>query len=166
MGVRQRWLERIREQLETANNKAGERAAELAILLSEKADEEDAYELMKSFMEVIEFLPSLVLLALNLTLDRRVPIGDKIKIGILVAYLVVPTDVILMELVGPVAFMDDMVVVAYLIFSICAMIGRLDDEVLRDNWVGKPEHVDRLAEAARAVSGLGGTRRITDVVEQ
>jgi len=162
MGVRERWLEQIRDKLALANERAAERAAELTIAVSEHADEEDVRELMKNFMEFIEFVPSLAIFALNLTADPRVPIGEKIKIGVLAAYLIAPTEVILMQLIGPMAFMDDMVVIAYLIFSICALIAKLDDDVLRDNWVGKPEQVKTLSEAARAITGMGGLQRIRE----
>jgi uncharacterized membrane protein YkvA (DUF1232 family) len=157
--MRERWLENIRGRLREANEKSAERAADLAVSFSERAKEEDARDLMKGFMAFAEFLPSVVLLAINLTLDKRVPIGDKIKIGVLAAYLALPADVFLMQFVGPLALMDDVVVIAYLIFSICALIGNLDPEVLRDNWVGTPDQVEHLAEAARAIAGLSGARQ-------
>ncbi len=166
MGYRQKWLEKIRASLAEANEKAATRAADIAVSLSEKADEEDAFELTKGFMEIVEFIPGIVLLAGNLAVDERVPIAEKIKIGVLAAYLILPTDLVLMQLVGPLAFMGDVVVIAYLLFSICSLIARLDDDVLRDNWVGKPGQVDKLAEAARAVSGMSGTQRFIQSTQQ
>ncbi|MFA6451015.1 MAG: hypothetical protein WCX65_16185 [bacterium] len=160
MSIRERWLEQIRESLKNSNEKSADRAAELAIALSERAEEEDIRVFMKDFLEFIEFLPGLVLLTVNLTLDPRVPIAEKIKIGLLTAYLIAPTEVLLMQLIGPLAFMDDMVIIAYLIFSICALISRLDDDILRDNWVGKPEQVKLLADAARAITSMNLQERI------
>ncbi len=160
MSIRERWLEEIRERLKASNERAAERAGELAVAISERAKEDDVRDFMKSFLEFIEFLPGLVMLTINLTLDTRVPIGEKIKIGVLTVYLIAPTEVILMQLLGPIAFMDDMVIVAYLIFSICSLIGRLDDQILIDNWMGNPDHVKTLAEAARAIAGMGGLERI------
>jgi uncharacterized membrane protein YkvA (DUF1232 family) len=162
MSIRERWLEQIREQLNESNEKSANRAAELAIAFSERAEENDVRDMMKGFLEFIEFLPGLALLTVNLTLDPRVPIAEKIKIGVLTAYLIAPTEVLLMQLIGPLAFMDDMVVIAYLIFSICALVSRLDDDVLRDNWVGKPEQVKLLADAARAITGMGFHERIME----
>ncbi len=154
MDARSRWLEKMRDKLITMNDKAGERAAELTIALSEKAEEEDAKSFVKAALEIVEFLPSLVIFATNVSIDPRVPIGDKIKIAAIIALLVSPADIILMELIGPLALMDDAVLIAYLIFSICTLVGKLDEQVLTDNWVGKPEHIKTLAEAARAITGL------------
>ncbi|HOO55407.1 MAG TPA: hypothetical protein PLN69_01210 [bacterium] len=163
MSIRGKWIEQLREKLSKANEEAAERAADLAVSISEKANEDDVREFIGDFMEFIEFLPNLVLFSINLTLDKRVPIGEKLKTGILVAYLVMPADLILMELVGPIAFMDDMVVIAYLGFSLCSLLGRLDQDVIRDNWVGNPEHIDQFIEAARSIAGMGGFQKISNI---
>lgn len=157
MGVREKYLQKVKEQLEAANEKAAQRMADLVVSVSRNASEEDVMDITKSFMEAIEFIPSLSLFAINLILDKRVPIGEKIKIGLLTAFLISPADILLMELIGPLAFMDDIVVVAYLIFTIAGMMGKLDEEVVYDNWVGKKEQVDQFIEAARSISGMGGT---------
>lgn len=157
MGVREKYLQKIKEQLEAANEKAAQRMADLVVSVSKKANEDDVMDITKSFMEAIEFIPNLSLFAINLILDQRVPIGEKIKIGLLTAFLISPADILLMELIGPLAFMDDIVVVAYLIFTIAGLIGKLDEEVVYDNWVGKKEQVDQFIEAARSISGIGGT---------
>lgn len=157
MGVREKYLQKVKEQLEEANAKAAQRMADLIVSVSRKADENDVMDMTKSFLEVLEFIPSLSIFAINLVLDKRVPIGEKIKIGLLTAFLISPADILLMELIGPLAFMDDIVVVAYLIFTIAGMIGKLDEEVVNDNWVGKKEHLEQFIEAARSISGMGGT---------
>ena len=160
MGVRQRLLEQIREKLDEGRDKTAERVADLCVNISEKANEEDIRDMTKSMLEAVEFLPSLAIFSLNLVVDSRVPIGEKIKIGLLTAYLISPADIVLMELIGPMALMDDIVIVGYLIYSIAGMIGNLDEEVVNDNWVGKPEHVQQFVDAARAIAGMGGAGRL------
>ncbi len=160
MSVRLRWLKKLREQLEESNEKAAERAADLAVSLSKKADEDDARDIAKGIMETIEFLPSLVMFALNITFDKRVPISEKIKIGVLVTLLITPADVLLMELIGPIALMDDVVIIGYLIYSIGIMISNLDEEVIQDNWIGNPEQAEQFVEAVRSLAGLSGVQRL------
>lgn len=160
MSVRMKWLNKLREQLEESNEKVAERAADLAVAVSKKADEDDTRDVVRGIMETLEFLPSLVMFALNITFDKRVPIGEKIKIGVLVTLLISPADVLLMELVGPLALMDDVVLIGYLIYSIGVMISNLDEEVIQDNWIGNPEHADQFVEAVRSLAGFSGVQRI------
>jgi len=165
MSVRQKMLDQIREKLNESNSRAAQRVSDLCVAISEKADEEDAQDITRGLLEAVEFIPSLALFAINLAVDGRVPIGEKIKVGLLTAYLISPADIVLMELIGPMALMDDIVIVGYLIYSIAALIGNLDDEVVRDNWVGKQDQAEQFVEAARAISGMGGAGRLSKLDE-
>jgi len=150
--------EKIREALEKFNSKTAERLASLLAMASEKVDEGEAKQAMLSAMNVASFLPGIVVLLLNLVVDSRVPFMQKLNLALLIAYMAVPDDAALVALVGPVAFLDDTVVLLYALFLIAQMIGSLNEEVIRDNWVGDPKQADELVKAAGALGAFLGMR--------
>jgi len=150
--------EKIREALEKFNDKAAERLASLLAMASEKVDETEAKETLLSALNVMSFFPGIIMLLLNLVVDSRVPMMQKLNLALLIAYMAVPDDAALVALVGPVAFLDDTVVLLYALFLLAQMIGSLSEDVIRDNWVGDPKQADELVKAAGALGAFLGMR--------
>ncbi len=166
MSVRQKIVDRLRESIESSNTRAALKFSEMVSSITGRPHEDDAYEISKVILEVIEVLPNLVMFVGNLIIDPRVPVGEKIRIGVLAAYIVAPTELILTQLVGPVAFMDEVFVIAYLVYSVVNLIGQLDEEIVRDNWPGNADYVQHIHGAARALAGLGSFQSVIRRQEQ
>lgn len=149
---------KIREALAKFNDDSAARLGELLAKSFEKVEEEKARDTVRAAMNVMSFLPSLILLITNLTIDMRVPLLQKLNIALMIAFLIVPDDAAVAALIGPVAFLDDTVILLYTLFLIVNMIGSLEEQVIRDNWVGDPAQADELVKAAAALGSFLGAR--------
>lgn len=85
--------------------------------------------------EVVRVIPDLLRLVRNLLGDRRVPLGARVALIVLLAWLISPIDLIpeFIPVLGP---LDD-VVVAILVLRYVAR--RVGPEELRRRWAGTPE---------------------------
>jgi len=103
--------------------------------------------------EYLFFAPDLFHLMWKLSLDPEVSKADKGKLVVAIAYFISPIDLIPEALVGPVGYLDDIALAAYVLNG---MINHTDPEVLRRHWAGDDDvlHVIRkiLASADRMMS--------------
>lgn len=150
--------EKMREALRKLNSGAADGIADLLARASERVDEDEAREAVLSVMNVLSFVPGIAALAVNLAVDSRVPFIKKFQLGIVIAYLVSPTEALINALAGPVAYLDDAVLILYIVFLIAQIIGSLGDDVIRDNWIGDPAQADELVKAANALGKFLGMR--------
>jgi uncharacterized membrane protein YkvA (DUF1232 family) len=90
--------------------------------------------------ELATLLPNIAFLFRGLIRDRRVSRFDKVLLGIGVAWVVSPIDLIpeFIPVVGP---LDDVVVAALILRRI---IRRTGVDVLREHWRGDPATLDRI----------------------
>lgn len=88
------------------------------------------------WLEYILLLPDLLRLLCGLTLDSDVPIAQKAKIGMAVAYIISPVDVIPEGLVGPIGYVDDVALAAYCINN---LLETVDEVVILKHWKGEAD---------------------------
>jgi uncharacterized membrane protein YkvA (DUF1232 family) len=85
------------------------------------------------WVEYLIWAPDLFHLLCRLSLDKRVPAGEKVKLAGAIAYFVSPLDLVPEVILGPVGFVDDIAVAAYVLHSV---VNSTDAEVLREHWAG------------------------------
>jgi len=79
------------------------------------------------------FAPDLFHLMWKLSGDPDVDKKDKGKLIVAIAYFISPIDLIPEAIVGPVGYLDDIALAAYVLHG---MINHTDPEVLRRHWAG------------------------------
>ncbi len=85
--------------------------------------------------EALRLLPDLVVLLRRLASDRDVPRGVRVRLVLLVAYLVSPIDLI-PDFVPVIGYADDAIIVAVALRSVARTAG---DEAIDRNWPGTPQ---------------------------
>jgi uncharacterized membrane protein YkvA (DUF1232 family) len=85
--------------------------------------------------DALRLLPDLLRLLRRLLADRTLPTGVRVRVALLVAYLVVPFDLV-PDVVPVIGYADDAVVVALVLRSV---VRRAGAEALRRHWPGTPE---------------------------
>ena len=100
----------------------------------------------------LRVLPDLVRLVRRLAADRSLPRGVRLRLWLLLAYLLMPIDLV-PDVVPVLGYADDAVVVA---LALRAVVRRAGAEALARHWPGDPgglEVVSRLAGLPRGVPG-------------
>lgn len=99
--------------------------------------------------------PDFFYLLTSLMADDRVPLSEKAKIGAAIAYFVNPFDVLPKAVLGPIGYLDDLAVAAWVIQS---MLKRVDAEVIEEHWPGNGQAVEAVAKILAMTKRLLGTR--------
>jgi uncharacterized membrane protein YkvA (DUF1232 family) len=113
--------------------------------------------------EYLLLAPDLFHLLWKLSVDPDVGRKDKGKLVVAITYFISPIDLIPEAIVGPVGYLDDIALAAYVLNG---MINHTDPEVLRRHWAGDADVLDVvrrvLASADRMMSAkvLGKLKRI------
>ncbi|MHA7239676.1 YkvA family protein [Arthrobacter sp. TMS1-12-1] len=94
--------------------------------------------------------PDLLGLVRRLTADRSVPVRARVMLGLLVAYLVMPIDLV-PDFLPVIGYADDVVVIAVVLRAVVRAAG--PDALVR-HWRGS----DAGLRAVRALAGVGGQR--------
>ncbi|RJE47167.1 MULTISPECIES: DUF1232 domain-containing protein [unclassified Dehalobacter] len=106
------------------------------------------------YAEYILIAPDLFYLLCKLTVDKEVNVDDKAKLAIAIAYFVSPIDLIPEAFLGPVGFVDDISVAAYVLNSI---INNTNPEVVRRHWAGEGDILIKIQEIIRIADNMVGT---------
>jgi uncharacterized membrane protein YkvA (DUF1232 family) len=85
--------------------------------------------------EALRLLPDLLRLLRRLLADGTLPTGVRVRVALLVVYLVVPFDLV-PDVVPVIGYADDAVVVALVLRSV---VRRAGAEALHRHWPGTPE---------------------------
>lgn len=83
--------------------------------------------------EYILLAPDLFHLICKLIIDPEVPSSKKMKIAALIAYFISPVDFIPEGLIGPLGYLDDIALTAYLLND---LINEVNPQVVRRHWAG------------------------------
>lgn len=106
------------------------------------------------YAEYLLFAPDLFHLLCKLTLDKDIAVADKAKLASAIAYFLSPVDIIPEALVGPLGYLDDIVLAAYVLNSI---INNTDLEVVRRNWAGEGDVLALIKEILRIADEMVGS---------
>jgi len=84
--------------------------------------------------EYILLAPDLFHLLTKLAIDPDVPASKKVKIAGIIAYFISPLDFLPEMLLGPVGYLDDIALTAYILNDI---INEVDPKIIQRNWAGE-----------------------------
>ncbi|MFF4829984.1 YkvA family protein [Streptomyces sp. NPDC001312] len=102
--------------------------------------------------EAMRLLPDLVRLLRRLAADKTLPKGVRVRLGLLMAYLVLPIDLI-PDFLPVIGHADDAIIVA---FTLRSVVRRAGIEAVRAHWPGTDDGfavLSRLAGLNRAADG-------------
>lgn len=99
---------------------------------------------------IVLLAPDFLMLLLRLLKDKRVPVGKKAMLAGGIAYYLLPLDFLPELILGPVAYMDDLVLAVLIINN---LLQTIDPEIVFSHWSGEDDLLAKL-------------RRISDFAEQ
>lgn len=114
--------------------------------------------------EYLLFAPDLFHLLCKLSIDKNVPAKQKAKLAGAIAYFVCPIDLIPEAIVGPVGYIDDIALAAYVLDSI---INKTGPSVVKKHWAGDQdvlEVIQHILEVADEMVGSGLWKKLKKVV--
>ncbi|MET4638452.1 DUF1232 domain-containing protein [Mycetocola sp. 2940] len=97
-------------------------------------------------LDGLRLVPDVVRLTRRLAADSSIPRGVRIWLGLLLAYLLLPIDLV-PDFIPVIGYLDDAIVVAVILRSVTRRAGA---EALERHWPGTPQGL----AALRAVAGL------------
>jgi uncharacterized membrane protein YkvA (DUF1232 family) len=90
--------------------------------------------------EYLFLLPDFFILVCRLSVDKRVPAKHKLKVAGIIAYLIMPIDII-PDFIPVIGYMDDLVLV---VLGLNLILNDIDHKILRDNWSGEGDILEQL----------------------
>ena len=104
--------------------------------------------------DALRLLPDLVRLVRRLAADRTLPRGVRVRLWLLLGYLLMPVDLV-PDVVPVLGYADDVVVVALALRSV---VRRAGADALARHWPGEPAGLDVVRRLAGLPSGNGAPR--------
>ncbi len=86
------------------------------------------------YADLLLLVPDFFHLLVKLMLDKRVPANKKLKLSAAVAYFITPFDFIPEAVFGPMGYMDDLALAAYVLND---FINQGDMDLLYEHWAGR-----------------------------
>jgi uncharacterized membrane protein YkvA (DUF1232 family) len=117
------------------------------------------------YADVLLLGPDLLHLLSKLALDSRVPLQQKAKIAGAIAYFASPIDLVPEGLTGPVGYLDDIALAAYVLRGFISA-GHAD--IAREHWAGDQdllEVIQRVLDIADAALGTAVWGRLKRIAE-
>jgi uncharacterized membrane protein YkvA (DUF1232 family) len=114
-----------------------------------------------TYMEVVLAAPDMLHLLYRLMLDPSVRATDKAKLAGALAYFVTPVDLIAEAFVGPIGFLDDVALAAFVLSQII----HLNREAVERNWAGDQNVIaliEKILTRAEAMLGY----RVWNVIKR
>jgi len=106
-------------------------------------------------LEALLAAPDLFVLLSRLALDNRVSARTKARVAAGILYFLSPLDLV-PDFLGPVGFLDDVVLAAWILYTICAELDALEPSILAEHWEGEGDALQRVTDiVARAEDVLG-----------
>ncbi|HHJ52904.1 MAG TPA: DUF1232 domain-containing protein [Caldithrix abyssi] len=116
--------------------------------------------------DLLLLVPDFFHLLVKLSLDPRVPREKKIKLAAAIAYFFSPLDFIPEAILGPVGYMDDLAVAAYVLND---FINHGDLDLLYEHWAGESDvlaSIQNILTVADSYLGQGLWERIKQRIQQ
>jgi len=83
--------------------------------------------------------PDFFHLLCKLTADSEIPSNKKLKLLAAIAYFISPIDLLPEAFLGPVGYLDDIAVAAYILND---LINEVDSQIVRKHWAGEQDVLD------------------------
>jgi uncharacterized membrane protein YkvA (DUF1232 family) len=83
--------------------------------------------------DYILLVPDFFYLLVKLSMDKAVSLDDKAKLALALAYFISPLDLMPEAFLGPIGYLDDLAIAAYVLNNI---INHSSPEIIQKHWVG------------------------------
>lgn len=107
------------------------------------------------WLEYVLVLPDFFYLICGLLTDSRVPARHKATLGIVLAYMVSPFDLIPEGVIGPGGFIDDVALCAY---ALSGLLKHVDEAVLLAHWKGRIDLLKLIRQVLGAADQMVGPK--------
>lgn len=87
----------------------------------------------QKWSEFILLAPDLFHLMCKLVIDPDVPLANKLKLGAAIAYFIAPLDLLPEAFLGPIGYLDDISVTAYVIDQ---LLNDVHPQIVQKHWAG------------------------------
>lgn len=117
------------------------------------------------WVDILLLAPDIFYLLIRLAADPDVPVSEKAKLAIAIAYFVSPLDLLPEIFLGPVGFLDDIIFASYALNS---LLNQIDPEIVKKHWVGKNDvlvTIRRIVSQADQIIGSGLVKKIRKLVK-
>jgi len=121
------------------------------------------------YANYILLVPDFFYLLIRLTLDDRIPAIDKAKFAGVIAYFFSPIDFLPEALLGPVGYLDDLVLACYVLNLYINKQDQAGKEVVIDLWPGDQDVLNTIQSVLQKADewlGSGLLKKIKDVYEK
>jgi uncharacterized membrane protein YkvA (DUF1232 family) len=108
--------------------------------------------------EWLRLMPDLLRLVARLARDRALPREVRVRLGLLLAYLAFPLDLI-PDVVPVVGYADDVIVVLWALRSVIRAVG---EGAIRRHWPGTPTGCEALLRLAKARRRIAAESEVSD----
>ena len=100
-------------------------------------------------------LPDFVHLVIRLALDRRVPTELRTQTAAVLAYVVLPFDLVPEAVIGPIGFGDDLLLIALLLRRLLTAVPQ---EVVLEHWTGPTSLMKTIRTILDAAEEMVGSK--------
>ncbi len=113
--------------------------------------------------DVLLLLPDLSVLLARLLRDRRVPLRSKVVALAGIGYVVSPLDLLPALFLGPVGWVDDLLVVSA---ALSRILNDVHPDIVRSHWAGHGDALDAIQRVSQWAGGVvdAGVRRAVRAV--
>ncbi|NQV50504.1 MAG: DUF1232 domain-containing protein [Candidatus Marinimicrobia bacterium] len=105
--------------------------------------------------EYLLLAPDLFHLLAKLAMDKEIPSSEKAKIAGALAYFISPIDLIPEVLFGPIGYLDDVALAAYVINSV---MKKCDPAIVRRHWAGEQDILDLVQQIVDVAADMLGNK--------
>lgn len=100
--------------------------------------------------EYLFMLPDFFILLGRLAIDKRVPAKQKAYVAGIIAYVILPLDII-PDFIPVIGYLDDLVLV---VMGLNLILNEVEDQVLRDNWSGDGDVLEQMQKIVAAAEAF------------
>ncbi len=115
--------------------------------------------------DYILLVPDFFYLLVKLAMDKEVSLDDKAKLGLAIAYFISPIDLLPEMFLGPIGYLDDLAISAYVLNGI---INHTSAEIIQKHWVGDGDILQKIKDVlakADEMIGSGLWQKIKNTVK-
>jgi uncharacterized membrane protein YkvA (DUF1232 family) len=106
------------------------------------------------FTDYLLAAPDLFHLLCKLTIDKEVPVSEKAKLAGAIVYFVSPFDLLPEAVTGPVGYIDDVAVAA---FVLNGLINKTNPKIVRRHWAGNNDILDLIQQILQVADEMVGS---------
>lgn len=106
------------------------------------------------YADILLLAPDMFHVLCRLVADPRIPAFEKAKLGATIAYFISPVGLIPQGVAGPIGYIDDVALAAYVLRS---LLGSDHAHVVREHWAGDQDVLEAVRGVLAVVEGaIGG----------